>query len=1754
MSDEEFKTLKVQCNMLKNRLFRFEQFLNDAANHKKIDEIDIRLQRLDETWNEFQTVQLSIELIDNSDEICAERNDFEDKYFYLVSRFRYLINTNKTHSNNNQVVPNNYLNPSMNIKLPQIDLPHFNGTYENWLPFYEGFKALVLDNPSLNNIQRFYYLLSALKNDSIQVVQSLEISDHNFDIAWQLLKDRYENKRVIVQNHIKGIFELPVMSKENHGILRKIIDGFSKHQRALKSLGQPVNTWDTLLIYILSNKLDNHTRREWEASLKSDQLPDITIFLDFLKNKAQLLETLDTRETNRVVGVKSDKSFMRSSSHLVTKANDQFRTDCRFCRDNHMIYKCDKLLALSPKARYTELNKLNICCNCLKFGHSVNTCRSSSACKQCHKRHNTVLHFNNYIVKEKNVTESPTSNCTELSTVQPTHSSVHISQERQILSNAEDSIVSVTSLEQNLLHSKSVNEQVLLSTVQIHVFDINNKPLKCRALLDSGSQSNFMTHELFKVLKLDALPIQIPVTGINQTKLNINKKVFAKVKSTDSSYSSNLSFLILNKITSELPQYYFSPSELNIPDNIEISDPEYNKPGKIDMLLGSGVFFSLLSSGKIELNKYGLILQQTKLGWILAGPLQIPESNSSEIVSCSNVASNCLFTQNDNLLNEQLERFWQIEDLSSDNTKLSNEELDCEIHFRKHFEQDTTGRFTVQLPLKSNHTELGESVSTAIQRLKHLESKLARNDDLRKQYHEFLQEYEDLGHMSRVNIELDKSNEIHNYLPHHAVVKEDSSTTRVRVVFDASSKTASGLSLNDVMMIGPVVQRNLFDILVHLRIFNVVITADVAKMYRQIFVHESQRNLQRIVWRKEPSQEVKHYQLNTITYGTASASFLATRTLHQIGLNCKDTEPKVSDAILNNFYMDDLICGASTIEEAIALKSGLERVLSNSGLTLRKWRSNKQEVLNTSLNKESENESQSQYVISSDMKGKTLGIYWDTKTDIFQYLITYKDLKKPITKKVILSTIATIFDPLGLICPCIIRGKLFLQRLWQLKIDWNEEIPGDFQDIWRDFIDTLTDINKIQIPRHVILTKPSRLYLHGFSDGSEVAYGACIYIVSTDDSGHSLSNLICSKSRVSPIKTISLPRLELCAALLLAQLMNTVRQALKLDVTCYFWTDSKIVLAWLNDQPNRWKTFVANRVSEIQCLSEHSDWYHVPSPDNPADIVSRGLQPSKLIHSKLWWHGPEWLTQSIDHWPSKGEIKIDTIPEMRKEKIILTYHTITDSSIFSRYSSFSKLQRVVAYILRFNHNSRNKDKLDKGLSHNELERATLVLCKMVQALEFPVELALLCQSKSIHKNSNILSLDPFIDKDGLIRVGGRLKHSSLTFEQKHPILLPGKHILTKLLIKHEHHKCLHAGSQLILARLRTKFWPINGRNAVRSVLKNCLTCFKTNPKTAVQKMGDLPESRITPSRAFYHCGIDYTGFYNLKDGKSRTRTLVKCYLCIFVCLATKAVHVELVSDLTTETFMNAFKRFVSRRGLCRHIYTDNGTNFVGAHNNMQDVYKILKNLNDNEKYYNYFKDHIIEWHFIPARSPHFGGMWEAAVKSFKHHLKRVVTDASLTFEEFYTVLTQIEAILNSRPLSPLSNDPLDLYPLTPGHFLIGDALVSVPQQAVVDLPLNRLSHYKKLQQMVQSFWNRWSNEYLHTLQQRSKWKEDNCNVAIGSLVLLKDENLPPMSWQLGRIMEVIPGKDDKVRVVLVRVRGGIVRRAIHKICPLPQVD
>ena len=316
-------------------------------------------------------------------------------------------------------------------------------------------------------------------------------------------------------------------------------------------------------------------------------------------------------------------------------------------------------------------------------------------------------------------------------------------------------------------------------------------------------------------------------------------------------------------------------------------------------------------------------------------------------------------------------------------------------------------------------------------------------------------------------------------------------------------------------------------------------------------------------------------------------------------------------------------------------------------------------------------------------------------------------------------------------------------------------------------------------------------------------------------------------------------------------------------------------------------------------------------------------------------------------------------------------------------------------------------------------------------------------------------------------------------------------------------------------------------------------------------MGDLPTVRVTETRPFVNVGVDYCGPFFIKEKKFRNRGRIKVYLAVFVCLTVKAVHFEVVSDMTAEGFIAALKRFIARRGLCQNIYSDNGTNFVGANNEMKEVKETLQSEEYNASVYKHLANQGIKWHFIPPQSPNFGGIWEAAVKSFKRHLKRVVGDELLTFEELNTFITEVEAILNSRPLTPISTDPNDLLVLTPGHFLIGTSLTSAPEIDLKDIPRNRLSSWQLIQKIRQDFWKRWHTEYLTELNTRHKWTHGTHNIKPGTLVLIKEDNQPPLRWPMGRVVETLPGADEVIRVVRVKTSKGIFTRNIRNLAPLP---
>ncbi|XP_011330037.2 uncharacterized protein LOC105275084 [Ooceraea biroi] len=444
------------------------------------------------------------------------------------------------------------------------------------------------------------------------------------------------------------------------------------------------------------------------------------------------------------------------------------------------------------------------------------------------------------------------------------------------------------------------------------------------------------------------------------------------------------------------------------------------------------------------------------------------------------------------------------------------------------------------------------------------------------------------------------------------------------------------------------------------------------------------------------------------------------------------------------------------------------------------------------------------------------------------------------------------------------------------------------------------------------------------------------------------------------------------------------------------------------------------------------------------------------------------------------------------------------------------------------------------------------MCKVVQKRAFIDEYRALSEGKPINPISSLLSLSPFIDEQGLLRVGGRLKNSNLPYNARHPILLPRNHDLTKRIIKYEHSRNMHAGTQATMAAVRQRFWPVSLRSTTRNILSKCIMCFKAKPAQSEAIMGSLPASRTTASKPFSKCGVDYAGPLFLKENKRRNARSSKAYISIFVCFVTKAVHIELVSDLTSEAFIAALKRFISRRGKPSHIYSDNGTTFVGTKRHLEEVFQFLNNQKMLDDIKEFLRNQETSWTFIPPNVPHFGGLWEAAVKSAKYHLTRIVGRANLTFEEMQTTLCEIEAILNSRPLVALSEDPNDLSYISPGHFLIGTAMNDFPCRDLHDINENRLTRWNRIEQMRQHFWRRWSSEYLSSLQEKSKWKiNKGRQLALNQLVLIKQQGLPPLQWLIGCVHELHIGTDGVARSAMVKTSKGFFTRPLAKLFILP---
>ena len=844
----------------------------------------------------------------------------------------------------------------------------------------------------------------------------------------------------------------------------------------------------------------------------------------------------------------------------------------------------------------------------------------------------------------------------------------------------------------------------------------------------------------------------------------------------------------------------------------------------------------------------------------------------------------------------------------------------------------------------------------------------------------------------------------------------------------------------------------------------------------------------------------------------------------------------------------------------------LSELLKRADMQTRKWLSNSDEVLR---NIPAEDRATEVEIEGDPLPGtKTLGVLWLATEDVFTFRFNKLDMEllANCTKRIVLKKVASLFDPLGFLAPFIVRAKILLQKMWISGADWDEPLSEQLTAEVVEWFSELPDVSKIQVSRCLQLKESEKLAsmsLHVFADASADAYGAVAYTRCAYEGGRVSCHFVCAKTRVTPLESTSIPRLELMAAVLALRVGQSVAATLELSTSMVtFWTDSMNVICWIRNRSRSYKPFVANRVGEIQTSTNPQQWRHVPTAQNPADIASRGSTAAKLATDALWWSGPEFLSESIDQWPTQPTTNTATIADATETRksghceynatLLTVVVKLGDRLDPSRFSDWIRLSRVHAWVWRFANNCRlsKQDRKNGELHRDEIQESQTLLLKACQQETFGDEYRALIHQKPLPAQSKLLVLNPQLDEDGVIRSNSRLVNADmLAYEARYPIILPRKHSITQLIVKHEHELGAHVcGTNQILSELSKKYWIVAAREAVREWENDCMECKRRTAKRATQIMAPLPSSRLTqpePLRSFSHTALDFAGPFITVRGRGKSRE--KRYLCLFTCMSTRAVHLEMAYGLDTDSFLNALYRFANRRAWPDEFTSDNGSNFVGANRELRELVSQL-NRNKIEKSTSPMS---VKWNFNPPAAPHFGGVFEIMIKAAKRAVFAILGNADVTDEELTSAFIAAEALLNSRPLTYQSANSHDLLPLTPSHFLHGElGRRSAPIPGSTENVTSLTKRWRRVQELVRHFWRRWLQEWIPGLASRKKWNKAARNLTVGDVVIVMNTETARGLWPLGRIIEVLPGKDGLVRVAKVRVGKTVFTRSINYLCPL----
>lgn len=1643
------------------------------------------------------------------------------------------------------------------------ELPSFDGqTLDVWLRFEASYQYLV--RAGLTNDDLITGFNKALKGEAYNLVEHLLIIRSSNITVMEELRNFYgDSKKVINRMTRKVLRARPIKSSNDPELLEFAIN-IKRLITNIIYFERDYELESTYLQESIISKLCDDDQDHWRRQVNANPGFNLEQLSDFIMNRARegAYRKVDLHLPQVVRG--NGRSSKRNDAkqvnlHAVNEdvesegdepddeddiplgahfVGDRNNNGCFLCNEKHRLLECVLFLNRSVSERYIVVNSKGLCSCCLASKrHTWQNCANKIQCTvaSCRQFHHPLLH---HIEPLKNANTPVQPNA-----VQTAPSSTDHTQTQSTNATFSGTVGQIP--------SSSRHRGVLYGIIPVFIRDAQRNWQRVYVMVDSGSGATLISQELQERLGLvgavSSLRLRWTDESTHYEPRSLRLQVVLRGENKKRTFSLD-GVQTVSRL--QLPKQSQDAAELNNMfehlRGIPIASFVDAQPS---ILIGLPhvqlCFGSIIRSGKPNQP----IAVKTPLGWIVLGNVTEQQRQLCPGVTSVTVHEARISLSGEAALEDAVNQFFQLDSygVQPDQRLLYSKDEQRANEIVKRTMNRIGDRYEIGLFWRHDDIQLPDSYEMAFNRLKRFENHLLKNPELKEFVNKRIEALLANGH-ARIATEEDLSTQWPRewYLPIFVVINPHK--PKPRLVCDAAA-TVRGVSLNSVQIPGPNLLVPIPGPLFRLRQYKIGVSGDVRDMFPQIRIIPIDQQCQRFIWRNcETDKEPTIYIHQGMIFGSNSSPFSAQIVKNTHVATHTTESPEACDALRHGTFVDDYADSRKNVHIAARVTNDAIRIMGEINLHLVNFQSNSPELLKLLP----PTHVKPQFVNLEFDRGtpnyvtKVLGMKWETFEDVLQYLLDRTQLADQIltglgaTKRQLLSVIMKIYDPLGLISHFHIQGRLLLQEAWRSECDWDEPLPDEIQRKLADWVQKmLNEVTALKFPRcYTTIEDPdaAQIDLHIFTDASEWAMGTVAYFVLTLDDQVEVRQVF-AKGKAMPLKNLSTPQAELVAAVMGVRVAQTINKLHTYRIhSTTFWTDSECVLAQLHTH-KKLKSFFAVRINEILSSSKLHQWHHVPTGLNPADYVTK-WHADALSPQCMWFQGPEFLRNSPEMWP-KG--RFDTADDSLVAVLLpdVQRSTVIQSLLNVEHNDWLTLVEAVARKLRNNE--------DGPMTPDELDAAEAQIFAHIQLEAFEDDVRELTDRGELSSHSDLLRLSPFMDQQGVIRLQSRLQNAPIPFTAKNPAILPNKHPLVELLIKHFHSLHDHVGENQIIAALRTRAWVIGTKSAVRRVASNCNECAVRRAQVRVPREADLPEIRVTPGELpFEHTGADVFGPVELTLG----RTTVKRWVIIFTCMKTRAVHLEMLYDLSADEVLQALESFSMTRGRPKHIYTDQGTNFIGANNITRKDIEALQQVIGDQAALRYG----ITWHFNPSHTPHFGGTWERLIGAVKSGLGMAQVLKHRPSEKvFQRAIKAVEGRLNSRPLTDLSMNPDDDEPLTPNHFLLGYANnLGSPH---ITSPSDEFSKYgyRRVRYLQQIMWRRWLREYLPQLTLRSKWLKETDNMKIGDRVLVIDGNKDRDNWKKAVVIDTIPGKDKRVRVVIVRTEDGKQRRvSVINIARLPK--